>query len=75
MNPKLSNFFKCKLEDLLHEADKLALLVIILLLADVLPTYTSGLPQGNVFSPRITCNLLITRNNEQYDVQRQKTQN
>ena len=41
-----------------------------LLLADVSPTYSSGLPQGNVFQPRMTCNLLITRNNEQYDIQR-----
>ena len=29
------------------EPDKLALLVIILLLADVSPTYSSGLPQWN----------------------------
>jgi len=32
-----------------NQADKLALLAIILLLADVSPTYSSGLPQGNVF--------------------------
>jgi len=31
------------------QADKLALLAIILLLADVSPIYSSGLPQGNVF--------------------------
>jgi len=31
------------------QADKLALLEIILSLADVSPTYSSGLPQGNVF--------------------------
>jgi len=42
-------------------------------LADVSPTYSSSLPQGNVFNqPHITCNLPITRNNGQYDVQRQK---
>jgi len=32
-----------------NQADKLALLAIILLLADVSPTNSSGLPQGNVF--------------------------
>jgi len=32
-----------------NQADKLDLLAIILLLADVSPTYSSGLPQGNVF--------------------------
>jgi len=32
-----------------NQAEKLALLAIILLLADVSPTYSSGLPQGNVF--------------------------
>jgi len=30
-----------------YQADKLALLAIFLLLADVSPTYSSGLPQGN----------------------------
>jgi len=30
------------------QTDKLALLAIILLLADVSPTYSSGLPQSNV---------------------------
>jgi len=30
-----------------NQADKLALLAIMLLLADVSPTYSSGLPQGN----------------------------
>jgi len=33
----------------LNQADELALLAIILLLADISPTYSSGLPQGNVF--------------------------
>jgi len=37
-----------------NQADKLALLAIILLSADVKPIYSSGLPQGNAFSPRIT---------------------
>jgi len=32
------------------QTDTLALLVIILLVADVSPTYSSGLPQGNVFN-------------------------
>jgi len=32
-----------------NQADQLDLLAIILLLADVSPTYSSGLPQGNVF--------------------------
>jgi len=32
-----------------NQADKLDLLAIFLLLADVSPTYSSGLPQGNVF--------------------------
>jgi len=31
------------------QADRLVLLTIILLLADVSPTYSSGLPQGNGF--------------------------
>jgi len=34
----------------LSQTDKLALLAIILLVADVSPTYSSGLPQGNVFN-------------------------
>ena len=32
-----------------NQADQSDLLAIILLLADVSPTYSSGLPQGNVF--------------------------
>jgi len=32
-----------------NQTDKLALLAIILLVAEVSPTYPSGLPQGNVF--------------------------
>ena len=45
----------------------------ILISANVSPTYSSGLLQGNVFNHK-TCSIPITRNNEQYDVQRQKTQ-
>jgi len=33
--------------EMFKKADKLALLAFILLLADVPPTYSSGLPQGN----------------------------
>jgi len=33
----------------IYQADKLALLAIILLLVDVSSTYSSGLPQGNLF--------------------------
>jgi len=40
-------------------------------LADVSPTYSNRFPQDNV----LTCNLPITKNNEQCDVQRQKAQN
>jgi len=43
-------------------------------LADVSPTYSSRLPQSNIFN-HITCNLPITKNNEQCDVQKQKAQN
>jgi len=32
-----------------NQTDKFALLTIILLVVDVSPTYSSGLPQGNVF--------------------------
>jgi len=32
-----------------NQTDKLALLAIILFVADVSPTYSSDLPQGNVF--------------------------
>jgi len=34
----------------LWSADKLALLAIILFLANVSPTYSSGRPQGNLFN-------------------------
>jgi len=33
-----------------NQTDKFALLTIILLVVDVSPTYSSGLPQGNVFN-------------------------
>ena len=45
----------------------------ILLSANVSPTCSSGLLQGNVFNHK-TCSIPITRNNEWYDEQRQKTQ-
>jgi len=43
------SLFQQKFQKRLYQADKLALLAIILLLADISPTYSSGLPQGNVF--------------------------
>jgi len=46
-----------------NQADKLALLAIILLLADVSRTYSSGLPQGNVFLT--TYNMQLTNNKKQ----------
>jgi len=55
------------------QADELALLTIVLLLADVSLTYSRALPQGNVFN-HTQCNMHLTHNkkNERYDVQRQK---
>jgi len=38
-----------RLHDEIILADKLVLLAIVLLLVDVSPTYSTGLPQGNVF--------------------------
>jgi len=43
-------------------------------LADISPTYSRRLPQGNAFN-YITRNLPITKNNEKCDVQKQKGQN
>jgi len=45
-----------------NQGDELALLAIILSFAAVSPTYSTGLPHGNVVLPRIAWNLLITRN-------------
>jgi len=45
------------------QADKLALLAIILLLAGVSPTYSTGLPQGNAFLT--TYNVQRTNNKKQ----------
>jgi len=39
-----------------NQADKLTHLAIILLLANVSPTYSRGLPQGKIFS---TYNMLV----------------
>jgi len=38
-----------------NQADKLTVLAIILLLADVSPTYSSGLLQGNVILLIVFC--------------------
>jgi len=43
-----------------YQADKLVLLTIIILsLADVSPTHSSGLPQGNVFNHKRTALYII----------------